>query len=314
MTLKTMTMIKHLLRLIRFPNLIIVAFTQYLLQYKVILSAFESADLHPLLVGFHFFLFVCSTMIIAAGGYIINDVVDYPIDVINKPEKLIINKAIRMDTAQKWYYGLTIFGFVISLYLAFYVQNLLLVLIYPAAVSLLYLYSHYFKKQVLTGNIVVSIFCAFVAGVILFAERHTFFELQHVAPQLAERVGLLLGGYTVFAFLSTLFREIIKDIEDVEGDRLQHCRTLPIVYGISISKIVAGFVGLIFLIFVGFLMQWLWEQDYLGAVIFASLGILAPLVFSLVKLIRANNKTHFHLLSQLAKWMMLAGLLLLLFI
>lgn len=309
-----MKTIKNFLRLVRFPNLIIVAITQYLLQYKVILSAFSMAEIHPLLTGFHFFLFVCSTMIIAAGGYIINDIVDYPIDVINKPEKLIINKTIPIQLAQKLYYAISIFGLIISLYLAIYVKNLPLVLIYPAAVGLLWCYSHYFKKQILIGNIIVSIFCAFVAGVVLFAERHTFFELQQFAPPLAGRVWLLLGGYTIFAFLSTLFREIIKDIEDIEGDQLQNCQTLPIVYGLPLSKSVAGFVGFVFLIFVLFLIQWLWQQAFMGACIFAILGILIPLIFSLIKLIRARDKTHFHLLSQLAKWMMLAGLLLLLFL
>lgn len=309
-----MTQVKVFLRLVRFPNLVIVAITQYLLQYQVILSAFELAQLPALLTGFHFFLFVCSTMIIAAGGYIINDIVDYPIDLINKPEKLIINRHLSMSTARKWYYACTMLGFLISLYLAFYVDNLLLVLIYPTAVALLWLYSHYFKKQVLIGNIVVSLFCAFVAGVVLFAERATFFDLQIVAPSIARRVTFLLVGYSSFAFISTLFREIVKDIEDVEGDKRQGCRTLPIVLGLKISKMVAGFVGFLFFVFVLFLIQWLWWKQYTVAVLFGGLAILLPLIFSLVLLIRVKEPQQFHLISQLAKWMMLAGLLLLLFL
>lgn len=309
-----MTKIKVFLRLVRFPNLVIVAITQYLLQYQVILSAFESAQLPALLTGIHFFLFVCSTMIIAAGGYIINDIVDYPIDLINKPEKLIINRQLSMSTARKWYYGWTAIGFLISLYLAFYVDNLLLVLIYPTAVALLWFYSHYFKKQVLIGNIVVSLFCAFVAGVVLFAERATFFDLQIIAPSIAQRVTFLLLGYSSFAFLSTLFREIIKDIEDVEGDRQQACRTLPVVFGLNSSKIVAGFVGFLFFTFVLFLMQWLWWKQYTIAVLFGGIAIFIPLIFSLILLVRATESKQFHLISQVAKWMMLAGLLLLLFL
>lgn len=309
-----MIKVKVFLRLVRFPNLVIVAITQYLLQYQVILSAFEAAQLPALLTGFHFFLFVCSTVIIAAGGYIINDIVDYPIDFINKPKKLIINRHISMSTARKSYYVWTMLGFLISLYLAFYVDNLLLVLIYPTAVALLWLYSHYFKKQVLIGNIVVSLFCAFVAGVVLFAERATFFDLQIVAPSIAQRVTVLLLGYSSFAFLSTLFREIVKDIEDMEGDRQQGCQTLPIVFGLNISKIVAGFVGFLFFIFVLFLMQWLWPKQYIVAVLFGGVAIFLPLIFSLVLLVRAKESKQFRLISQVAKWMMLAGLLLLLFL
>ena len=96
------------LQLIRFKNLIIVILTQYLLQYLILVPAFKNTGLVPLLDSFHFGILVLSTLIIAAGGYIINDLEDYEIDLLNKPEKVIINKYISATNARKLYWGISI--------------------------------------------------------------------------------------------------------------------------------------------------------------------------------------------------------------
>ena len=299
------------LRLVRFPNLIIVALTQYLLQYLILAPAFRQGGVAPALDFLHFTLLVISTLIIAAGGYIINDIVDYPIDAINKPEKVIITRKISVKNAYRLYYGLSLLGFIISLYLAFYVENIPLVLIYPAAVLLLWSYSVHFKKRVLIGNIIVSIFCAFVAGIVWFAERHTFTELWEKAPGVAEQVQFILTFYLIFAFLSTMFREIIKDMEDVKGDETLHCRTLPLVFGIKIGKGVAALFGVSLLAFLIYLGQELWESKHFLQLGFVTLAIIAPLVVALLLLVKAALAREFHRLSTLAKFIMLTGLILL---
>lgn len=299
------------LRLIRFPNLIIVALTQFLLQYLILVPAFRAAGVEPALDVLHFSMLVLSTLIIAAGGYIINDIVDYDIDVINKPERVIINRQLSMRQAYGLYYGLSLLGFFISLYLAFYVQNLPLVLIYPAAVLLLWSYSTYFKQRVLIGNVIVSIFCAFVAGIVWFAERHTFAELQQQDVPLAWHVQLVLSFYLSFAFLSTMFREIIKDMEDVKGDDTLHCRTLPIVFGIRRAKWVAAFFGFVLLLGLFYLSALLWTYSQLFQLAFMTLGIIAPLVTALYLLKTATTSSEFKWLSTLSKFIMLTGLILL---
>lgn len=300
------------LNLLRFPNLLIVAFTQYLLQYTIILPYLEAANLSPILDTFHFFLLVLTTVLIAAGGYVINDIVDYPIDIINKPEKTIINCSIAMTKAKNLYYGLSILGLSIAFYLAWYVNNLGLVLIYPFAVLLLWFYAHYFKKQVLLGNAVVALFCAFVAGILLFAERAAFFELQEINAVLANRMGGIIVAYGIFAFIATLYREVIKDMEDVEGDRLYGCQTLPIVVGLKKTKIYAVFLAGIFLLFLLLLNFWFWKNQYIIALVYCILAIIAPLLVGVFLLKKAQHKQDFKMISHLAKWKMLAGLLLLL--
>ena len=233
-----------ILRLVRFPNLVIVALTQYLIFYFLLVPAFKEVQVLPLLDHFHFFLLVLDTILIAAGGYVINDFYDQEIDARNKPEKRIVGLKIS-GTIALWCYGFILLsGAVLALYLAIYVDNLALFGLYPLACFGLWLYSRYWKKAFLIGNLLVSIFCAFVAGIIWFAERATYALLWDKAPEIGTKLQFLLGAYLLFAFLSTMYREIIKDIEDREGDAKENGRTLPILLGINKGKWVSFLFGL----------------------------------------------------------------------
>ena len=301
-----------ILRLIRFPNLLIVALTQYLLQYIVISPAFETSGIEKALDDFHFFLLVLSTISITISGYIINDISDYELDLINKPHKLIINKSISKAAAFKLYHLNNLIGFLISLYLAIYIKNIPLVLIYPGAIILLYYYSKSLKKKVFWGNLTVAVFCAFVAGIVLFAERIGFFQLS---VEQFHNVKMIFTAYFVFALLSTLYREIIKDIEDVKGDLQLDCETIPIKFGIPFAKKTALIFGTILLLFI---VWWMilqisfFESKKLAIVVFVF--NLIPVMISIFYLYKSNTKSHFSRSSAIAKYIMVSGLFYLFFL
>lgn len=302
---------KAYIQLVRTPNLIIVAITQFLIQYLVLAPAFQAVALSPALDLVHFSLLVLSTVLIAASGYVINDIIDYDIDIINKPKKLIINRLMPMRSAYVYYAALVGIGFLISLYLAIHIDNLPLLSLYPVAVLLLFCYSKYFKQRVLVGNVVVAIFCAFVAGIVWFAERNTYLEIWQLDVETAAYLRFILAFYLLFAFLATMFREIVKDMEDEAGDRLYHCRTLPIVYGFKVAKIVAAFFGILLVAFLVLTAWQIFDYGHFLGLVFLIIAILVPVFGALILLYKAQVTSDFKRLSTLTKFIMLSGLLLL---
>ena len=300
-----------MLRFLRTPNLIIVLLTQYLLFYGLLLPNLQRYDIPTSLDHFHFFLLSFTTVLIAGGGYVINDLLDYPIDQINKPERLYIGQNISMDGAWRFYWVLVIIGMLIALYLAYYVRTLGLFFIYPIAVGVLYAYSRFFKKQFLIGNSTIAIFCAFVAGLVWFAERQSFAMLGKVNADLARQIALIFLAYMSFGFISTFYREVIKDIEDREGDQLHGCQTVPIVWGVQPAKWFATFLGLSLFSLLAIAWYYIYP-DYFWTRLFAIFAVIAPILYSLWQLKQAQEKGDFTNLSRWAKYIMLSGLLLLL--
>ncbi len=295
-------------KLVRFPNLVIVVLTQYLLQYLVLVPALREASLSPILDAFHFFLLVLPTVLIAAGGYLINDLLDYESDLINKPDSVFVNRVFPKRMVEAFYYTIFLVGFAIAWYLAVYVKRLVLVQLYPAAFLLLYFYSKKLKKIPLWGNVTVAVFCAFAAGVVLFVERQSF-------TQMADKGGVvtvLFGGYLWFAFLSTLLREIVKDIEDMEGDAQLGLQTLPLRFGVNTAKKSGILIGVTLLFSLVLFMSWLWQWHEFLSVFFTFFGVTLPLCYTLILLQKSKSKADFTRVSFLSKMIMLSGLVLLL--
>jgi 4-hydroxybenzoate polyprenyltransferase len=299
------------LRLVRWPNLLIVALTQGLLYFGLFLPAFEAHRIEAALAPWAFLLFVFVTIIVSAAGYIINDIVDVEIDKENRPEKVIVGQLLNIKRARQLYWGLHLIGLLLSVYLADHVGQLALVGLYPAAALFLHLYSTHFQRWALVGNVLVSLFCAGVAGIVWFAEREGFGDLQQVDPERAGQIGGIVTWYLVFAFLSTLYREVVKDIEDQGGDGKARYFTAPVLWGERSAKGLAtafGFgLGLFMTLMLfqerGFIERpWVY---YLGA------SLLLPLGFSLFALWKAEEKADYHSVSQMVKLVMLGGLVLL---
>ncbi len=295
-----------LVKFLRLPNLIIVGLTQYLLLHCLFMPFLIQEGIKPDFDALHFFLFVLDTILITATGNIINDIEDVEIDKINRPDTLFVSKYISVKNTWKIYWTTAIIGFSLAIYLGIYANAIPFILIYPLAVAALYFYSKKFKKQAFIGNLTVALFCAGVAGIILLMERNSFSQLSENSQ------GIILsafGAYAAFAYLSTIFREIVKDIEDMGGDKERGCRTLPITTSVIHAKFLAIshlmiLVGLILFISLSFFEN---SQTILG--IYGVTLLIAPPLFMIFKLIKAETKKDYHFISQITKGLMLFGLL-----
>lgn len=294
------------IRLIRLPNLAIIILTQLLVWFCIIKPSLEVYNgLTPMLSVFDFFCVVASTVLIAAAGYVINDYEDVEIDRVNKPDKLIITQSITKDQAWKYYLVLNFSGISLGAYLAFIFQSFNLFFIQALSAGALWFYSTSYKKQFIVGNLIVSVLSALV--VLLPGVYEMMAEAEYFKEYLFNFS--LISAYAFFAFTTTLIREIVKDAEDIEGDELNECTTLPIVWGINTAKIIS--IGLCLVVFAGVAyvqMNRLAFKDYLTFGYFIA-GVQVPLLFLMYLIVKGNDKASFHKASTMTKLVMLGGIL-----
>lgn len=300
------------LKIIRIPNLVIIILTQYLLRICIIGTYFGFGGVGPALSEFNFFLLVLSTVLIAASGYVINDIFDLEIDKVNKPDKMLINKFIPLSVAYRYYYGLTIAGTLIGFYLAFAVQYFLLGFVFIATVLLLWFYSSKYQKTVLWGNIFISGLSAMVIIIVwlfeLYALRADILTYTEVMKQI-RIVSILVAGYGLFAFLVSMIREIAKDIEDIDGDKSADYKTLPIKVGIKKAKLIANVLIIVSILFLAFAQYHLYLKGIMLVFWYLLIAVQTLFLFLLYNAINAEKKEDFHFLSNATKIIMVAGIL-----
>ncbi len=296
------------LNLIRPKNLLIVAFTQLFFQYVIIVPVFRAAGLSLALSPLNLGLLILCTLLITAGGNIINDYYDLAVDKYNNRR----SSSALLDSSDifKFYIVVVFLGAAIALYVAYEIANLSLFWIYPAAVTTLFLYSYRLKHIPLLGNIIVSLFTALVIYILLFAEKASISELGKGNNSEYDVLIYCCYGFMIFAFLSNLIREIIKDLEDKEGDEKYGSRTLPIVIGDKWAKNICYFLLTILIIGLGIWPQLDIPTNFYGAnKIYIRAVLTLPVFYAFGSIYKAESKQQYHEISQLLKLYMILGLL-----
>lgn len=300
------------IKILRPINLLIVALTQYSIFYLLLYPIFLEWNFPPVLGNGLIHLFVLATILISAGGFVINDIVDYDIDIVNTPDKIFIgDEKIPFNKAKIYYWSINILGLIISLYIGYRTDRLPLVIIYPISVAVLYYYSTVFKGKMLIGNIIVALFSMFVSGIIFFAEWSNWSNLLMYNQRQFDLILYIAIAYMFFGFFSSMYREIIKDIEDFEGDKKLGLSTLPIKVGIPFAKMIALFMIICltanYTTWGIMIKQTNHPTFYL---VFIIISMFLPTLYLIHKTVKAKSKKEFHQLSQWTKVLMLVSIIL----
>lgn len=257
-----------------------------------------------------FALLVLSTVLIAAAGYIINDIMDQETDYSNKPDQVVVGKTVTEETAYNFYFGLNIVGMLVGFYLANLVDKTSFFGIFIISSVLLYLYATSFKQIAVVGNLLVALVLAL--SVIVVGMFDIIPILPYAEAQDSAKLSVLLFillDYAVFAFVINFIREMVKDIEDIDGDYNQGMRTLPILLGVSRTVKVIFVLGLVSTVaFLWYINSNLMSHQLYYAVIYSLVFVTGPMIFFLIKLWNAKVKKEFHLLSTLLKWIIFFGI------
>lgn len=299
-------------RLVRYPNLIFIALTQSLFYFIIEHNIFIEIDYPsvPLLGTKDFVLLLLSSVAIAAGGYIINDYFDMDIDNVNKPQKLIIGKFISRRWAMLFHMLLSLIGLFLTAVVALHLNNIMLLVLNFVSVVLLLFYSTTFKKRLLVGNVIISLLTAWVVGVLFIAEIK-FSDVDYMLKNITviERLYKFTLIYAGFAFIVSLVREVVKDLEDIIGDKKYGCTTMPIVWGVNTSKIYAAIWLVVLIGILGAIFFYAIINVWNGLIPILVIVLLSFLIFILYHIKKASTTRDFGKISSQVKLLMLIGIL-----
>ena len=298
-----------LLQLIRWQNLLIIFLTQFLVWVCVILPLGPEV-LNP----FNFYCITLSTILIAAAGYIINDYFDNKIDAINKPGKVVLGKTIPRKQAIIYHSLLNGIALLLAAYVAWRAGHFEWLLVQAGCTLLLWYYSTKFKRQLITGNIVVALLTALTVITLIIYEPKLHYFLKGLVFETTGSGAYLLNPawllvfYSFFAFLLTWMREIVKDMEDIKGDSEQGCVTIPIKWGLSAAARFTQVLGLICVVSLLSSGVKLCYSDHALMGYYILIIVTPLLVLWIITLNRKYTVEHYHSASRNLKIIMVLGL------
>jgi 4-hydroxybenzoate polyprenyltransferase len=292
------------LKLIRYQNLILLALMQLLFRYGFL----KLQNIPLALTDSQYALLVLSTVLIAAAGYVINNIFDQETDNENKPKNVIVGKSLSESNAYNLYVILNIWGVGLGFYLSNVIEKPSFAVIFILIAATLYIYASSLKQMMLVGNIVVALLLS--SSVIIIGIFDLYPAINEGNRQTMASLFSVLLDYALFAFMVNFIREIVKDLEDVNGDYNQGMNTLPISLGTErTSKLVfvLGFIPILALAY--YLMKYLMTYNLYISVIYSLIFVLTPLLLFQIKIWTAKTKAQFHFLSLLLKWILFFGII-----
>jgi len=292
--------LKDWLDFVRWPNLIMVMATMWLFRISYFKYYLSEIPFGTSLADF--WLLVLDVVLVTIAGNVINDYYDNEIDAINKSKRFLVQHPGFKKKFFWFYYTLLGLGLLLTLYLGLRYNKIGLMLFYPISIALLWFYAAKLKSIGFIGNLLVSVFIAFIPWLVLLSELQNFFWLKKNQEFIQ---GLSL--YSMMMLFSNISREIIKDIEDVKGDSSVNMQTLPIRLGIKKAAYLASLALLIALSF--HINYWL-GVSFFRLESFLLAGFIGVFACSLcILMLRINESKHAAQISLLLKIFMLFALL-----
>ena len=311
--------LNNIFKIIRWKNLVIISLSQIFIKFFFI-DFFIQKDQ---LLNENFVILLIITILIAASGYIVNDIYDYNLDQINKPEKVVLGKFLKSRDAIIIYMMFNCLAIVLSIFLCMKIEQEIYILVFLLIIYCLWLYSKKLKKYKIIGNILIAFFISLsILNVPLFSYKNILSDDRFF-------VFLIISIFSVLAFLINVKREIIKDIEDIEGDKIHKVKSLPIIFGTKKSKLVTIIIGIILMFAISSLITFqililrsdllldvggnqfsnpqIWGANYISIVYMFIILIMFFYVELLI--LNATSKTNFTKVSKLLKFLMLLSLL-----
>ena len=310
-----MEILKDIMRLVRWGNLLFLAALVWLMEKWVATPILDKAAFGEQLPWYLLVLIMLATVLIAAGGYVINDYFDVKIDRINRPDEVVVTRSVSKPAAMRLSIALSGIGIVCGIAAAGLLRSWTLGILFVIIPGLLWFYSSSYKRLFMVGNVIIALLAALTPMIVGMANV-AILQLRYgtilAYTTLPHDLYAWTGGFALFAFLLTWVREIIKDMQDQMGDRELECHSLPVVWGDKWTKVFVTALIVCTLAIIGHLWWHVlpfptgWSSLSTRYIV---LGIATPLVCTLWLLWAAKIPSDYKTCQQVVKFTMLIGML-----
>lgn len=306
---------KDIMRLVRWSNLLFLAALVWVMEKWVATPILVKAAFGEQLPGYMLLLIILATVLIAAGGYVINDYFDVKIDRINRPDEVIVTRSISKPAAMRLSMILSGIGIACGIAVAVVLKSLTIGILFVLIPGLLWFYSSSYKRLFMIGNLIIALLAG-VTPIVVAMTNVAVLQLRYetILPYttLVHDIYAWLGGFALFAFLLTWIREIIKDMQDQMGDRELECHSMPVVWGEKWTKVFVTGLIVITLAIIGHLWWHILPFPTAWTNLstrYIALGIVTPLLCSVWLLWSAKIPSDYKACQQVVKFTMLIGML-----
>ena len=284
--------IVSLFSVVRGYNIPIIVLAQYLSSIFILAPEKRALDI---LLDFNLFLIVFASAITIASGYIINNFYDSQKDLINRPNKSMLDRLVSQKTKLSVYFTLNFIAALMALIVswrAFF--------FFSAYIFLIWFYSHKIKKHVIVGNLTAAFLAVvpFFAILLYFYNSISFEEIENHRSHFA-----VISAHAVFLFLLLLVREMIKDLENLKGDLANNYKTVPILYGESISKQIITFLTIL-TVFPVYVLINIYDVGFMDLYFYIC---FTALILFLLYLWKSNTKEQYLVLHNVLKFLIVSG-------
>ncbi|WP_229734088.1 geranylgeranylglycerol-phosphate geranylgeranyltransferase [Flavobacterium orientale] len=280
-----------LFSVVRGYNIPIIVLAQYLSAIFILSPNTRALDV---ILDFNLFIIVLASTLTIASGYIINSFYDSQKDLINKPNKTMLDRLVSQKTKLQVYFGLNFFVFLIATLVSWRA-----VFFFSAYIFLIWFYSHKIKKYPIIGNITAAL----LAILPFFAILLYYQKIDGILQNLNNEKYYVIFAHAGFLFLLILIREMIKDLENIKGDLVQNYRTIPVILGESFSKKIITLLVICTIVPVYILIE-VYDVGYMDIYFYLSFIVL---LFFLIKLWNSDSRENYLLLHNVLKFIIVAG-------
>lgn len=303
------------MQLVRWSNLFFLGALIYVMEKWVVVPILDDVAFGEQLPWYILLLIAAATILIAAGGYVINDYFDIKIDRINRPDQLIVTQYISKENAMRLSIGLSGVGMVCGLLAAWLLRSSTIAILFAIIPGLLWFYSSSYKRLLIVGNVTIALLSALSPMMVAIANvAQLQLKYSTILPYttLEHDIYAWVGGFSLFAFLLTWIREIVKDLQDQMGDRELECHSMPIVWGNIVTKIVVTALIVLTTVLIGWFWYSLLPFDHSWqsfSTRYIVLAIIIPLWGALWLLWAAKIPSDYRTCQQVLKLTMFLGML-----